>query len=197
MVQEIINTVTPDKTSAINIGEIPSDEKRKKVGNYIILKTIGEGSFAKVRLGIHIVTEMKVAVKVINKREVFKRNYLRANLRREAAMMQRMSHSNIVQLHEVMETENSYYIVLDLVQGTEFVKYLTKKKQLDEIETRKYIRQIVSAVDHMHRANVIHRDIKLQNFMLDQNNDIIIIDFGLSNSLDEKGFLTTQCGSPA
>ncbi len=58
---------------------------------------------------------------------MFKRNYLRANLRREASMMQRLSHSNIVQLHEVMETENSYYIVLDLVQGTEFVKYLTKK----------------------------------------------------------------------
>jgi Neu-associated kinase len=49
----------------------------------------------------------------------------------------------------------------------------------------------------MHHAHVIHRDIKLQNFMLDQNGDIIIIDFGLSNSLEEKGFLTTQCGSPA
>ncbi len=68
---------------------------------------------------------------------------------------------------------------------------------MDENETRKYIRQIVSAVDHMHHAHVIHRDIKLQNFMLDQNDDIVIIDFGLSNSLDEKGFLTTQCGSPA
>ncbi|UJR13676.1 hypothetical protein I4U23_000688 [Adineta vaga] len=197
MVQDLKTLNTPDKTSAIGIHDIPSDEKRKKVGNYIILKTIGEGSFAKVRLGIHLITDMRVAVKVINKREVFKRNYLRANLRREAAMMQRMSHPNIVQLHEVMETENSYYIVLDLVQGMEFVKYLTKRKQLDEDETRKYIRQIVSAVDHMHRANVVHRDLKLQNFILDENEDIVIIDFGLSNSLDEKGFLTTQCGSPA
>jgi Neu-associated kinase len=76
-------------------------------------------------------------------------------------------------------------------------EYFYIRRQLDENETRKYIRQIVSAVDHMHRAHVIHRDIKLQNFMLDQNSDIIIIDFGLSNSLDEKGFLTTQCGSPA
>lgn len=66
-------------------------------------------------------------MKVINKREVFKRNYLRANLRREAAMMQRLAHPNIVQLHEVMETENSYYIVMDLVAGIEFVKYLTKR----------------------------------------------------------------------
>ena len=87
------------------------------------------------------------------------------------------------------------------------------RRQLDENETRKYIRQIVSAVDHMHRANVVHRDLKLQNFMLDDNDDIVIIgkrltlnlysnhsfviDFGLSNCLDEKGFLTTQCGSPA
>ncbi|CAF1062628.1 unnamed protein product [Rotaria magnacalcarata] len=197
MVHDINNTATPDKASTIGTGDISLDEKRKKVGNYVILKTIGEGSFAKVRLGIHLITEMKVAVKVINKREVFKRNYLRANLRREASMMQRMSHAHIVQLHEVMETENSYYIVMDLVQGSEFVKYLTKKKQLDENETRKYIRQIVSAVDHMHHARVIHRDIKLQNFMLDQNNDIVIIDFGLSNCLDDKGFLTTQCGSPA
>ncbi|CAF0750970.1 unnamed protein product [Adineta ricciae] len=197
MVQDSNNTTTPDKASVTDTPDMSSDEKRKKVGNYVILRTIGEGSFAKVRLGVHLITEMKVAVKVINKREVFKRNYLRANLRREASMMQRMCHKNIVQLHEVMETENSYYIVMDLVQGNEFVKYLTKKRQLDENETRKYIRQIVSAVDHMHRARVIHRDIKLQNFMLDQNNDIVIIDFGLSNCLDEKGFLMTQCGSPA
>ncbi|CAF3374840.1 unnamed protein product [Rotaria socialis] len=197
MVQGAHHNATPERASALDVGDASPDEKRKKVGNYVILKTIGEGSFAKVRLGVHLITEMKVAVKVINKREVFKRNYLRANLRREASMMQRMSHKNIVQLHEVMETENSYYIVMDLVQGNEFVKYLTKRKQLDENETKKYIRQIVSAVDHMHRARVIHRDIKLQNFMLDQNNDIIIIDFGLSNCLDDKGFLTTQCGSPA
>lgn len=222
MVQDMNNSPYQSRASNMNGPDAAADEKRKKVGNYIILKTIGEGSFAKVRLGVHLITDMKVsenksieklfvfifvsnsfkvAVKVINKREVFQRNYLRANLRREASMMQRMSHANIVQLHEVMETENSYYIVMDLVEGNEFVKYLTRKwtrlslrlnfsrsklslcfslpsnprRQLDENETRRYIRQIVSAVDHMHRANVIHRDIKLQNFMLDKNNDIIII----------------------
>ena len=69
----------------------------------------------------------KVAVKVINKREVLKRNYLRANLRREACMMQRMQHPHIIQLYEVMETENCYYIVMELIDGIEFVKYLSKK----------------------------------------------------------------------
>ncbi len=69
----------------------------------------------------------QVAVKVINKQEVLKRNYLRANLRREACMMQRMQHPNIIQLYEVMETENCYYIVMELIDGIEFVKYLSKK----------------------------------------------------------------------
>ena len=56
-----------------------------------------------------------------------------------------------------------------------FVIDSLRRRQLDEGETRKYIRQVVSAVEHMHRANVVHRDLKLQNFMLNQNNDIIII----------------------
>jgi hormonally upregulated Neu-associated kinase len=147
MVQDVKQTTTAMSTNQPT-SEPPSDDKRKKVGNYMIFKSIGEGSFAKVRLGVHLQTQMKVsfdtrpsltrltvdcrtcfqvAVKVINKREVFQRNYLRANLRREASMMQRMSHVNIVQLHEVMETDNSYYIVMDLVEGNEFVKYLTDK----------------------------------------------------------------------
>lgn len=71
------------------------------------------------------------------------------------------------------------------------------RRSIDENETRQYIRQICSAVDHMHKAKVVHRDIKLQNFMLDQNHNLTIIDFGLSNSLDEREFLNTQCGSPA
>jgi Neu-associated kinase len=110
-----------------NLNDADAGEKKKKVGNYIISKTIGEGSFAKVRLGYHLNTQQMVAVKVINKREVLKRNYLRANLRREACMMQRMQHPHIIQLYEVMETENCYYIVMELIDGIEFVKYLSKK----------------------------------------------------------------------
>ena len=141
MVQGEINTaITPSSvTNGAGIGTAganmklyenlneDSGEKKKKVGNYIISKTIGEGSFAKVRLGYHLNTQQMVAVKVINKREVLKRNYLRANLRREACMMQRMQHPHIIKLYEVMETENCYYIVMELIDGIEFVKYLSKK----------------------------------------------------------------------
>lgn len=62
MVQDLNNNATPDRASTVDTADISPDEKRKKVGNYVILKTIGEGSFAKVRLGIHLVTEMKVNI---------------------------------------------------------------------------------------------------------------------------------------
>jgi serine/threonine protein kinase len=61
MVQDLNNAATPDRASTIGTGDMAADEKRKKVGNYVILKTIGEGSFAKVRLGVHLITEMKVS----------------------------------------------------------------------------------------------------------------------------------------
>lgn len=97
--ENISNTNTNNNNSNVNNmthnTNDSSGEKKKKVGNYIISKTIGEGSFAKVRLGYHLLTQQMVAVKVINKREVLKRNYLRANLRREACMMQRMQHPHI------------------------------------------------------------------------------------------------------
>ncbi|KAI3381377.1 hypothetical protein SNEBB_005174 [Seison nebaliae] len=176
---------------------LANTERKKKVGNYIIGGVIGEGSFAKVKLAQHILADERVAVKIINKKDVIKRNYMRSNLRREATLMQRMEHPNIVRLHEVMETDNSYYIIMDLIEGTDFVKYLTAKERLSENETRRYIRQIVSAVDHMHKLKVIHRDIKLQNFILNNHRNMIIIDFGLSNCLDQRDVLNTQCGSPA
>jgi serine/threonine protein kinase len=71
MVQDSNNAVTPDKASTTDTGDIPLDEKRKKVGNYVILKTIGEGSFAKVRLGVHLITEMKVSKRTHFELQIF------------------------------------------------------------------------------------------------------------------------------
>ncbi|KAK3096879.1 hypothetical protein FSP39_004355 [Pinctada imbricata] len=175
---------------------VPNDRK-KKVGSYILGKTIGEGSFAKVRLGYHIIAREKVAVKVVSKKALLLKEFVRRNVRREAIVLQKLSHPNVVRMYEVMETENSYYLVLEYAESGEFIKYLSIKKFLPEYECRKYIRQIVSAVDHMHKNNIVHRDLKLENFLLDKNLDIKIIDFGLSNVFYGDTSLSTQCGSPA
>ncbi|KAK3583901.1 hypothetical protein CHS0354_033679 [Potamilus streckersoni] len=105
-----------------------------------------------------------------------------------------------------METENSYYLVTELCTEGDMVDYISQRKMLSEDEVRKYIRQIVSAIDYIHRLGILHRDLKIENLLLDSNQDIKIIDFGLSNSIKTvhtkngrkvQDFCVTQCGSPA
>ncbi|CAL8277469.1 unnamed protein product [Arctogadus glacialis] len=172
----------------------------KRVGNYLIGRKLGEGSFAKVREGLHALTGEKVAVKVIDKRKAKKDSYVTKNLRREGHIQQMIRHPNITQLLDILETENSYYLVMELCPGGNLMNRIYDKNKLDERETQKYVRQLVMAVEHLHRAGVVHRDLKIENLLLDQQDNIKLIDFGLSNCAGILGYsdpFSTQCGSPA
>ncbi|XP_030578790.1 LOW QUALITY PROTEIN: hormonally up-regulated neu tumor-associated kinase homolog A-like, partial [Archocentrus centrarchus] len=172
----------------------------KRVGHYLIGRKLGEGSFAKVREGLHAPTGEKVAVKVIDKRKAKKDSYVTKNLRREGDIQQMIRHPNITQLLDILETENSYYLVMELCPGGNLMNRIYDKKHMDERETQKYIRQLVLAVEHLHRAGVVHRDLKIENLLLDEQDNIKLIDFGLSNCAGILGYsdpFSTQCGSPA
>ncbi|KAI4888790.1 hypothetical protein NFI96_028293 [Prochilodus magdalenae] len=172
----------------------------KRVGNYLIGRKLGEGSFAKVREGLHALTGEKVAVKVIDKRKAKKDSYVTKNLRREGQIQQMIRHPNITQLLDILETENSYYLVMELCPGGNLMNHIYEKKRLDEREAQKYVRQLVMAVEHLHRAGVVHRDLKIENLLLDEQDNIKLIDFGLSNCAGILGYsdpFSTQCGSPA
>ncbi|XP_056267708.1 hormonally up-regulated neu tumor-associated kinase homolog isoform X2 [Pseudoliparis swirei] len=109
-------------------------------------------------------------------------------------------HPNITQLLDILETDNSYYLVMELCPGGNLMNRIYDQKRLDERETQKYIRQLVLAVEHLHRAGVVHRDLKIENLLLDEQNNIKLIDFGLSNCAGILGYsdpFSTQCGSPA
>ncbi|MEQ2205539.1 hypothetical protein XENOCAPTIV_002443 [Xenoophorus captivus] len=129
----------------------------KRVGTYLIGRKLGEGSFAKVREGLHTLTGERVAVKVIDKRKAKKDSYVTKNLRREGLIQEMIRHPNIAQLLDILETENSYYLVMELCPGGNLMNHIYEKKHLDERETQKYIRQLVLAVEHLHRAGVVHR----------------------------------------
>ncbi|XP_036845333.1 hormonally up-regulated neu tumor-associated kinase homolog A-like [Oncorhynchus mykiss] len=196
---------TPENVIPASLGSPAADILRnfyhtKRVGNYLIGRKLGEGSFAKVREGLHAMTGEKVAVKVIDKRKAKKDSYVTKNLRREGQIQQMIRHPNITQLLDILETENSYYLVMELCPGGNLMNRIYDKKKLDERETQKYVRQLVMAVEHLHRAGVVHRDLKIENLLLDEQEHIKLIDFGLSNCAGILGYsdpFSTQCGSPA
>ncbi|XP_031671689.1 hormonally up-regulated neu tumor-associated kinase homolog A [Oncorhynchus kisutch] len=173
----------------------------KRVGSYLVGKMINKGSFAKVMEGLHISTGEKVAIKVIDKKKARQDSYVLKNMKREPRIHQMVRHPHIVVLLETLETENSYYMAMELCVGGDLMDRICEKKRLEEREVRRYTRQILSAVEHLHTHGIIHRDLKIENFLLDEHNNIKIVDFGLSNTLkverESAELLNTQCGSPA
>ncbi|NXG61998.1 HUNK kinase, partial [Hemiprocne comata] len=168
-----------------------------QIGNYLVGKMINKGSFAKVMEGLHIPT----GEKVIDKRKAKQDSYILKNMKREPRIHQMIKHPNVVWLYETWETDNSYYMVMELCLGGDLLDRICDKKRLAERDVRRYTRQILSAVEHLHCQGIVHRDLKIENFLLDENNNIKIIDFGLSNTAKFKGLPQelshTQCGSPA
>jgi serine/threonine protein kinase len=120
-------------------------------------------------------------------------------LRLEIDIMRLLSHPGIVQLREVVDDADVLYLVMEYVDGGELQSYITKRGRLEEAEARRIFRQVVTAVAYCHARNVIHRDIKHKNILLDRNCNAKLIDFGLSNfsAVDEGGLRSTFCGTPA
>ncbi|XP_058630719.1 MAP/microtubule affinity-regulating kinase 4 isoform X2 [Onychostoma macrolepis] len=164
------------------------------IGNYRLLKTIGKGNFAKVKLARHILTGKEVAIKIIDKTQLNPTSLQK--LFREVRIMKTLHHPNIVQLFEVIETEKTLYLVMEYASGGEVFDYLVSHGRMKEIEARAKFRQIVSAVHYCHQKNIVHRDLKAENLLLDANANIKIADFGFSNEFTLGNKLDTFCGSP-
>uniref|UniRef100_A0AAY4A433 non-specific serine/threonine protein kinase n=1 Tax=Denticeps clupeoides TaxID=299321 RepID=A0AAY4A433_9TELE len=155
------------------------------VGNYRLLKTIGKGNFAKVKLARHILTGKEVRTAGGT-----------GDLFREVRIMKLLNHPNIVKLFEVIETEKSLYLVMEYASGGEVFDYLVAHGRMKEKEARVKFRQIVSAVQYCHQKCIVHRDLKAENLLLDADMNIKIADFGFSNEFTLGNKLDTFCGSP-
>ncbi|KAI9104952.1 kinase-like domain-containing protein, partial [Phlyctochytrium arcticum] len=165
------------------------------VGRWRIHKTIGQGTYGKVRLGVDPLTGEKVAVKVIEKAQVQSAKQI-ARLQREIRFLRLLHHPHIVQVFDVNETEHFIYIVMEYASGGELFDYIVAHKRVKEKEARSFFRQVLSAVDYCHKNAVIHRDLKPENLLLDETKTIKIIDFGFGNNFTSEGLLDTFCGSP-
>uniref|UniRef100_A0A7I2YQF4 Serine/threonine-protein kinase SIK3 n=1 Tax=Homo sapiens TaxID=9606 RepID=A0A7I2YQF4_HUMAN len=169
-------------------------DEQPHIGNYRLLKTIGKGNFAKVKLARHILTGREVAIKIIDKTQLNPTSLQK--LFREVRIMKILNHPNIVKLFEVIETEKTLYLIMEYASGGEVFDYLVAHGRMKEKEARSKFRQIVSAVQYCHQKRIVHRDLKAENLLLDADMNIKIADFGFSNEFTVGGKLDTFCGSP-
>ncbi|XP_052416071.1 serine/threonine-protein kinase MARK2 isoform X10 [Carassius gibelio] len=172
----------------------PTVDENPHIGNYRLLKTIGKGNFAKVKLARHVLTSKEVAVKIIDKTQLNSSSLQK--LYREVRIMKLLNHPNIVKLFEVIETDKSLYLVMEYASGGEVFDYLVAHGRMKEKEARAKFRQIVSAVQYCHQKCIVHRDLKAENLLLDADMNIKIADFGFSNEFTVGNKLDTFCGSP-
>ncbi|XP_058016579.1 serine/threonine-protein kinase MARK2 isoform X5 [Ahaetulla prasina] len=186
----------PSAKSNMLRGRIPatSADEQPHIGNYRLLKTIGKGNFAKVKLARHVLTGKEVAVKIIDKTQLNSSSLQK--LFREVRIMKVLNHPNIVKLFEVIETDKTLYLVMEYASGGEVFDYLVAHGRMKEKEARAKFRQIVSAVQYCHQKFIVHRDLKAENLLLDADMNIKIADFGFSNEFTFGNKLDTFCGSP-
>ncbi|XP_030013137.1 serine/threonine-protein kinase MARK1 [Sphaeramia orbicularis] len=169
-------------------------DEQPHIGNYRLLKTIGKGNFAKVKLARHTLTGREVAIKIIDKTQLNPSSLQK--LFREVSVMKILNHPNVVKLFEVIESEKTLYLVMEYASGGEVFDYLVAHGRMKEKEARAKFRQIVSAVEYCHQKRIVHRDLKAENLLLDADMNIKIADFGFSNEFTLGSKLDTFCGSP-
>ncbi|CAL9231501.1 unnamed protein product [Arabidopsis halleri] len=179
--------------------EEEQQQLRVLFGKYEMGRLLGKGTFAKVYYGKEITTGESVAIKIINKDQVIKREGMMEQIKREISIMRLVRHPNIVELKEVMATKTKIFFIMEYVKGGELFSKIVKGK-LKEDSARKYFQQLISAVDFCHSRGVSHRDLKPENLLVDENGDLKVSDFGLSalpEQILQDGLLHTQCGTPA
>ena len=167
-----------------------------KLDDYKIEETIGEGTYGKVKLAIHIQTNEKVAIKIINKKRLIN-NGDNERILNEIKIMTKLNHPNILKAFEVFEDEKNYYIVMEKPTKGDLFNYICSKGRLSMEESSFIYYQIVNAVDYLHKNKIVHRDMKPENILLTKDMIVKIGDFGLSKffkSTEVK--LQTNCGSP-
>nr|XP_057938807.1 serine/threonine-protein kinase SIK1 [Doryrhamphus excisus]XP_057938808.1 serine/threonine-protein kinase SIK1 [Doryrhamphus excisus] len=165
-----------------------------QVGFYEIIRTLGKGNFAVVKLAKHKVTKTQVAIKIIDKTRLNSSNL--EKIYREVQIMKLLNHPHIIKLYQVMETKDMLYIVTEYAKNGEMFDYLTSNGRMSEVEARNKFWQILTAVDYCHRHHIVHRDLKTENLLLDGNMNIKLADFGFGNFYNAGEPLSTWCGSP-
>ena len=160
--------------------------KETRFGEYVLGQTLGEGEFGKVKLGWKKDGTVQVAIKLIRLEALGSSPSRLHKIHREISILRELSHPNIVRLHEMVETKAVIGIILEYASGGELFDYILNQRYLKDSSARKLFAQLVSGVGYLHKKGIVHRDLKLENLLLDRHRNIIITDFGFANTFDPR-----------
>ena len=168
------------------------------IEDYIIEDQLGTGTFASVKLATHPITNIKVAIKIMSKKNFLEKESL-IRFEREVKLLQDLYHPLIAQFYELLEDENNFYLIMENVQCGNMLDFVNNNGELTEKDAKIYFSQLISVLSFLHNEKLIaHRDLKAENLLLDRNHIVRVIDFGLSNVFTNNNtLLKTACGSPA
>ncbi|EGO02963.1 hypothetical protein SERLA73DRAFT_47670, partial [Serpula lacrymans var. lacrymans S7.3] len=168
-----------------------------KFGPYLLLQTLGEGEFGKVKLGLHSQWGEEVAVKLIRRGNI-DTTVRMSKVEREIEVLRNLKHPNIVRLYDVIETDKYIGIILEYASGGELFDHILAHRYLKEKDAAKLFSQLISGVWYIHHKKIVHRDLKLENLLLDRHRNVIITDFGFANRFEHRSddLMQTSCGSP-
>ncbi|KAL3468213.1 hypothetical protein BJX64DRAFT_273702 [Aspergillus heterothallicus] len=195
------STLRLDSVEDPTRGNLPSRQefpehtvKRKETtfGQYILGQTVGEGEFGKVKLGWKRDGSVEVAIKLIRRESLGNNPSRLPKIYREISILRDLSHANIVRLHEMVETDRHIGIIMEYASGGELFDHILRNKYLKDNAARRLFAQLVSGVGYLHKKGIVHRDLKLENLLLDRNRNIIITDFGFANTFDANDELSEE-----
>ncbi|CAL9737314.1 serine/threonine-protein kinase Kin4p [Monosporozyma servazzii] len=192
-----------NSTNMTNPTHIPQ-QRRKYVsfGPYIVGSTLGEGEFGKVKLGWTKDVDpnkisKQVAIKLIRRDNIKDNPDKEMKIFREINALKHLKHPNIINLEEILQNSKYIGIVLEYASGGEFYRYIQRKRRLKEPNACRLFAQLISGVNYMHYKGLVHRDLKLENLLLDKNENLVITDFGFVNEFSPQNqLMKTSCGSP-
>ena len=167
----------------------------QSINNFSIGQALGQGAYAIVKMAVHKPTMVQLALKTYSK-SLFVSNHHRMNVMREIKVLERLNHKNIVKILYKINTPSELHLAMELVSGKDLLSYLKSQKnqRIPEVEFKKLFLQILKAVDHCHSMNVTHRDIKLENLLINEKAEIKLIDFGFSTIDNDPS--RVFCGTP-
>lgn len=173
----------------------------KVIGSYLFGEVLGKGAYGKVKEAANILTRQKVAIKIINKKQLRKIPGGEENVRQEIEMQHQLFHPNIVKLFEsfTIPEKNKMYIVLEYIGGGSVQDLLevAPNSRLPVPQAQNYFRQLVDAIEYLHKMKIIHRDVKPGNLLITLDGQVKLTDFGVAQWADKTDTSSITQGSPA